>query len=114
MKLDRNLNDDGTGKYALLKLRNLEAFREEGTFGGVVAEPIASALKTLDDYGIVDWGNRGAESEFMVIRLKDKYAGDALASYAAAAAVDDPEWAAEVADMAGRAGVNSPWCKRPD
>lgn len=103
MKLDRNLNPNGRGKYALLKLRNL---RDGDT-------AVDAALRTLDEAGILDWGNT-IDSEFMVIRLKDKYAADALARYAAVASVDDPEYASEIAEMAHRSGPNHPNCKKPD
>ena len=64
--------------------------------------------------GIIDYGIAGTESEFFEIRLKDKYASAALASYAEAAAQDDSEWGEEVAELSRRAGLNSPWVKKPD
>lgn len=87
MKLDRNLGI-GRGKYALIKLRQ---------------EPIIGV--TADNKGVVvardaiDYGD-SAESDFFVIRLKDKYAARALRSYAYAAHNDDPEYAAEVLALA--------------
>ena len=113
MKLDRSINDNGRGKYALLKLRKLDEFTEQGAFGEL-AKPIADAIKVLEDAGILDWGLDGSESEFFVMRLKDKYAGNALGHYALAAVKDDPEYAAEVMALAKRAGSNSPFCKEPD
>ena len=112
MKLDRNINDDGLGKYAILNLRRLEEYRS-GSFQQL-AEPIANALDLLKREGILDWGRVGTESEFFLIKLKDKYAHEALEAYAAAAASDDPEYAAEIAEMAMRSGPASPFCKRPD
>ena len=113
MKLDRNLPDnEGHGKYALLLLRNLDDCRS-GTFGELPKD-IEAALKLLADEGIIDQGIAGTESEFMVIRLKDEYAYDALAAYADAAERDDLEWADEVRSMLPRSGINSQWCKRPD
>ena len=104
MKLDRNLNPDGRGKYALLKLRNL---RDGDT-------AVDAALRTLDEAGILDWGNT-RESEFFVIRLKDQYADDALFRYALSARMDgEGDYAREVEEMAMRAGVNHPNCKKPD
>ena len=113
MKLDRNINADGMGKYALLKLRKLDEFRESEPFGEIPST-ILTALEVLEAYGILDRGRAGTEAEFFVIRLKDKYAGDALGSYALAAMEDDREYAYEIAEMAARAGMNSPWCKAPD
>lgn len=113
MKLDRNINTDGLGKYALLKLRELAKFETTDTFHRYPAD-IESALRLLEANGILDWGILGTESEFMLIRLKDRYAQQALHAYANAAEPSDPEWAAEVREMANRSGPNSPWCKRPD
>lgn len=112
MKLDRNINANGMGKYALLKLRALETFRDQGAFGEV--DPaIANAIHTLEEAGILDWGDK-PETEFFVIRLKDHYANHALTAYARIAEKFDPEYAAEIFEMAGRAGQNSPFCKEPD
>ena len=112
MKLDRNINSNGMGKYALLKLRILDDCRSEGAFGKV-APAVSGALEILEKNGILDWGNT-PQSEFMVIRLKDKYAQAALRAYATEAAHDDTEYANEILEMANRAGPNSPWCKTPD
>jgi hypothetical protein len=102
MKLDRNINPDGKGKYALVKLR------------GDLSDDTKYALSLLEDDGRLDWGNVHSESEFWVFKLKDKYSAAGLAAYADAAERDDPEFAAEVREMLSRAGPNSPWCKRPD
>lgn len=113
MKLDRNINHNGRDKYALLKLRKLDDCTEQGAFGELHPS-IADALKTLEASGILDWGIAGTEAEFMVIRLKDRYARQALKAYAECAQVDDPEYAGEIFAMADRAGACSPWCKKPD
>lgn len=114
MKLDRNLNANKRGKYALLKLRKLDDFTSPGDPFQEVAEPVADAIDVLVKAGILDWGIEDTESEFFLIRLKDKYAQIALAHYANAARVDDPEYAAEIDAMAMRAGPSSPFCKKPD
>jgi hypothetical protein len=114
MKLDRNINSNGRGKYALLKLRKLDEFTAVDDPFQKVAPAIVKAMAVLEGAGIIDWGIAGTEAEFMVIRLKDKYAGEALGAYAAAAVSDDPEYAGEIRDMADRAGPNNPWCKTPD
>jgi hypothetical protein len=113
MRLDRNENPEGTGKYALLKLRVLEAYRQQKAFGEL-PDNIASAIGVLDSIGALDWGYTYSESEFFVIRLKDKHAYDALMAYAKSARKDDEEWAADVADLGTRAGANSQFCKTPD
>lgn len=112
MKLDRNENGNGRGKYALLLLRKLADF-ESGTFREL-APNIASAIETLDKAGLIDWGIVGTESEFFVIKLKDHNATESLHAYAAKAyAHGEEEWSAEVREMARRAAA-SPWKKRPD
>lgn len=102
MKLDRNVNATGMGKYALLKLRNVE-----------MTADVVAAFDLLQAKGILDWGDK-PETEFFVIRLKDMYAAPALHNYAVAAYPNDPEYALEIEHMAERAGSNHPNCKRPD
>ena len=86
MKLDRNENPNGKGKYALLNLRTDK----------------------------IEWGLVGEPDEFFVIKLKDKHAQAALAAYANSIAHDDPEFAEQVMGLAMRAGTNNPYCKDPD
>lgn len=103
MKLDRNA-PDGRGKYAVVYLRDLN---------GAGSDP-RQALETLREGGFVTMGKTGARDEFFVVMLKDKNAHAALMAYAAEAEADDPEYAAEVRQMAHRAGPYHPDCKRPD
>lgn len=86
MNMDRNINPNGKGKYALLNLRK----------------------------NTVEWGCVGAENEFFLIKLKDRHAKPALEAYAKSIEATDPQFAAEVRKLAARAGVNSPYCKEPD
>jgi hypothetical protein len=86
MKMDRNINPDGRGKYAVLNLRTNR----------------------------IEWGCVGDEDEFFLIKLKDRNAKAALLAYADAIAERDPEFAAEVRQIAQRAGPDSPFCKDPD
>jgi hypothetical protein len=105
MKLDRNiLGNGGRGKYALLLLRNVDAADSK----------VSRALETLEDAGVLDWGDAKTEREFMVIRLKDKYARAALLAYAEEAQKEDAEYAAEIYGLASRSGELSEWCKKPD
>lgn len=114
MKLDRNIDgNQGRGKYALLLLRKLKLYDDGKTFGGLTPK-IADAIKTLEDAGIIDWGTANTESEFFVIRLKDRYAHHALRAYALAAAIKDMDWSEEVHRLADRAGHLSPFWKNPD
>lgn len=112
MKLDRNIPRNlGRGKYALVLRRRLAELIDEGN-GPLIARANA-ALDTLGELGMLDYGDK-PQTEFFVMRVKDKYAGDGLAGYAMAAILDDPEYAEEIMEMAGRAGHNSPHCKAPD
>lgn len=114
MKLDRTINPNKRGKYALLKLRKLDLFTEQGAFGEVAA-PIADAIRVLEIAGILDWGIEGSESEFFVLRLKDVYAANALSAYATTAHLDgETEFASDIQALAFRAGPQSPFCKKPD
>jgi hypothetical protein len=111
MKLDRNINANGRGKYALLKLRRVRELQDTLTEEG--KQRLAQAFDLLEAAGILDWGNT-IDSEFMVIRLKDAAAEQGLREYANKAAEFDPEYAGEIAEMARRAGPNHPNCKQPD
>lgn len=76
VKLDRNSNADGRGKYALIKLRevpNLKQLHGEFLGKGVICVPPAH----------IDFGDT-PETEFFVIRLKDKFAPAALRAYSEA------------------------------
>lgn len=103
MKLDRNVNPNGRGKYALLKLR-----RQQNPFS-VECQIAATNLKNA---GLLDFGDT-EDTEFFVIRLKDKYAAPALTAYALAAHADDPEYASEITKLAMLAEQH-PNKKKPD
>jgi hypothetical protein len=91
MKLDRNIPKNlGRGKYALVKMRKVVQLSEDEVY---------EALALLKLKGVLDYGNE-SDSDFFVIRLKDKYASPALAAYAGAAWSDDTEYAQEVFDLA--------------
>lgn len=115
MKLDRNLNATGRGKYALLKLRRLAEIDTPGNPDHIHRAGVRHALRLLQNCGILDYGDT-VDSEFFVIRLKDRCARGALETYAHGARflLDDPEYAAEIDDMARRSGPNHPNCKDPD
>jgi hypothetical protein len=111
MKLDRNEQPNGRGKYALLLMRKVEQYTTDSI---TESNPVLDAIWLLESEGLIDWGEAGTEREFFVIRLRDKFAGAALSRYAAVAASEDAEYAQEVAGLAHRAGENSPFCKTPD
>lgn len=106
MKLDRDINADGKGKYALIKLRMLPDRPHN-------VEHLVSML--CDHPEAVVLGDVGSADEFFPIMLKDAFAQDALIVYARTAeAAGEKEYADAVTDMAKRAGNGSPFCKRPD
>lgn len=119
MKLDRNVNGSGEAKYALLKIRKLREIlnsRVEAESNPPPSMTIRRALETLQKFGILDWGDT-PESEFFVIRLKDRYANRTLFAYSNAVSGDksgDLEYAQEVLDLGKRSGIYSPYCRRPD
>jgi len=114
MKLDRDLNSDGLGKYALLNLRKLNAAAGSPGKNPRWTPEVAQALKTLEEAGALEWGRTGEEDEFFLIKLKDRYARHALEQYAAAVGSNDPEFADAVFELAQRAGHGNPFCKTPD
>lgn len=105
MKLDRNINPTGKGKYALINMRKIE---------GDPRTPQELAAAILANPECVEFGAIGTPDEFWLLKLKDEYADASLFAYAGKALPNDPEFAAEVAAMANRSGPNSPFCKRPD
>jgi hypothetical protein len=108
MKLDRNLNPSGKGKYALINLRKVSSDPR-------TPQDLADAI--LANPEAVEFGAVGSPEEFWPIKLKDLYAADALRAYADAIDVDpqgDDEYAFEVRELARRSGKAHPLCKRPD
>ena len=105
MKLDRNINPDGRGKYALVKLRTKIPDPED-------AQQVQRAVNIMMKNNVLDLGNT-PDTEFFVIRLKDKYAAPALHAYARAAQEDDLEYAAEISMLAVTA-EHHPSQRRPD
>jgi hypothetical protein len=108
MRLDRNLNPDGKGKYALIKLRVAEPVVIESAFAqSGYQKPLRYEL----DADAVDFGDT-PETDFFVIRLQDKYAAAALRAYAMEAGNDDPEYAADIFELVERA--ENMESRRPD
>ena len=115
MKMDRNINSDGTGKYAVINMRKLkERCGHVETFQRWTPA-VEQALKTLQDEGVLEWGRIGDPDEFFLIKLKDANAEHALLAYADQAQYNgDAQWAEEVINLAERSGANNPLCKTPD
>ena len=108
MKLDRNANADGKGKYAIINLRLII---------GNPQTPQELAAAILVNPESVEFGRVGSPDEFWVIKLKDRYAGPALERYAESVLRDkygDREYADEILELANRSGQAHPLCKRPD
>jgi DNA-binding ferritin-like protein len=72
MKLDRNINKDGRGKYALIQLRKV---------GPVPAKEVQDALQLLHEWNIIHWGNESPGDQFFVVKYKDQFAYGALRGY---------------------------------
>lgn len=105
MKLDRNSNPSGKGKYAVISLRKISSNP---------STPAELAAAILAHPECVEFGAVGAPDEFWLIKLRDQYAEPALRAYAAAARADDSEYAEQVDALADRSGRYSPFCKKPD
>lgn len=100
MKLDRNITNPKRGKYALIKLRDAELRVMECTVGMSGHQtPTVYEIRAKDiDFGDTD------DTDFFVIRLKDKYAAQALIAYSEAARRDgEVEYAEEIAMLAHEA-----------
>ena len=111
----RNASADGYGKYAVLNLRKLAQLAHGGGDTPHQYSPeVQAALDTLDRLGVLDRGAAGDPDEFFVVKLKDQFAAGALRGYAEMAEAVDSELASYVFELATRAGVHSPFCKRPD
>lgn len=111
MKLDRNIDGTGRGKYGLINNRKLRQIVTGDSLSD--ATRVDHAITVLIEAGVIEWGATGTEGEFFVIKLRDENAQDALMGYAMAIE-GDQEYQAEIYKLAGRAGLASPFCKKPD
>lgn len=82
MKLDRNINADGVGKYALVQMRKL---RELLVQPRPESLDLSNAWALLIQAGVIHFGDEGPGEQFFVMKYKDKFSGDALHAYAEAA-----------------------------
>lgn len=76
MKLDRNINKDGRGKYALVNQRELAGFAEDSN--------VRIAFEILKKHRVVTLGNENPGEQFFVMKYKDIFTAPALAAYARA------------------------------
>jgi uncharacterized protein (DUF924 family) len=117
VRLDRN--EKGHGKYGLIKRRELEKMRASWirTHNETEAEAlrrVEAAIALLEVAGLIDWGET-PESEFFVIRLKDRFARAALRAYSLSAqSAGLATYGNEVGDLANRSSLKHPNCKFPD
>lgn len=105
MKLDRNIPPQHRGKYALIKLRVAQPKVR------ITTDPTEPIMAEVESRAI-DFGNT-PDTDFFVIRLKDRYAAPALAAYAMAAYADDAEYGLEVLNLA-KLAAEHPYQKGPD
>lgn len=105
MRMDRNINKSGKGKYAIVNMRKIK---------GDPRTPQALAKAILANPECVDFGCTHTEQEFFLIRLKDRHAQPALLAYAKSIKRTDPEFSLEVLELATRSGPGSRFCKEPD
>lgn len=108
MKLMRNTAPDGQCKYAAVRMDKIATMNESDRAS------VAGALRALELFGVLENPKPGEPEEFFLMKLKDPRTKAALHAYAAQAMASDPEFAAEVRQLAERAGESSPWCKVPD
>jgi len=110
MRLVRNTTESGRGKYMLVLTRKLDAHNSKEPYPNRVSD----AIDVLTEAGILDDPYPETEGEFFVLRLRDRHAQAALHAYANSVGATDAQFAAEVRELADRAGPSSPWCKEPD
>ena len=136
MRLDRNLNKDGKGKYALINLRKMpnpvEGTYENGhpdqlrcPFCFVWVKRLRNHFSVKHDY--VEWGDK-PHNEFFVIKLKDYFSKGALKGYREAivkwlkknsypGGQEDKKlqpYMKDIKEMEERTGKDHPGCKIPD
>lgn len=110
MRLIRNITKDRRGKYAVIRMLRLPD--DPGHRADV-----DYAFRILERHGMLEWGEPKTEGEFFVLMLRDRYAHAALKAYGIAVLDDqscDEEYADDVCELMERAGIESPFCKRPD
>lgn len=97
MKLDRNVNADRRGKYALVNMRMVGPLLDKNAAAldsntGAIVGPIpdqteldiVAAFELLLRHGYIALGNESPGDQFFVLKYKDKFTPKALAAYAEA------------------------------
>ena len=98
MKLIRNTTDDGTCKYALIRLDKMRAQNESKLEINRIFKTNPESLRQF-----VEFGAAGSKDEFFVIKLQDVNAALDLRAYAKSAIDTDTELARDVLELAERA-----------
>lgn len=86
MKLDRNTNGEGIGKYALVKMREIRAMRAslQGGTGNNLQSNLMAAFELLLDAEVITLGNELPGDQFFVMKYHDRFARAGMVGYAAA------------------------------
>lgn len=108
MKLMRNTTPDGQCKYAAIRMDTL------ATLPADQQRDALTAMMLLNGMGVLENPRPGEREEFFLVKLKDRHSTQALDAYATSIQPHDPEFAADVSELADRSGQHSPWCKEPD
>lgn len=86
MKLDRNKNPGGTGKYALINMRKLapviEAAEDMSKFPKAIDRGVYEAFQHLLRKGYITLGNESPGEQFFVMKYKDAFTASGLHAYA--------------------------------
>lgn len=85
MKLDRNVNPNGNGKYALVNIRKLQPvlckFDADDTSCSESELELIQAFNVLKRAGVLTIGNESPGDQFFVMKYKDLFTAPALAEY---------------------------------
>lgn len=88
MRLDRNINPDGRGKYALVNMRKVHEIETDGSrpHPNITAAysrwtEVRQALELLKREGVIAMGNESPADQFFVMKNKDMYAAGGLRGY---------------------------------
>jgi hypothetical protein len=88
MKLDRNTNRGGHGKYALVNMRKLIPLFEKEENGKLTTGELAilQCFRALVMENVISCGNETPGDQFFVMKYKDKFTAQGLRGYATAIA----------------------------
>lgn len=87
MKLDRNTNRGGHGKYALVNMRKLIPIIDQNDGSRlIVHSDCVQAFNLLVENGYITLGSETPGDQFFVMKYKDKFTAAGLRGYAMAAA----------------------------